>query len=169
MNKERILRLASRLDKVQTEHFNIDRWYQKNGNKPKEVAMKRGQIVVLNEGFCGSAACVLGHAALIKDFNKEGLYVTIDPYGDTGRVVYYKDDNYQGSGFTAGSLFFDIPEEDAAVLFGAVERGRYWEKLYNKTDGKIDPKDVAAALRAYVETEGGNLREIRATVDAGKY
>lgn len=88
MNKERILRLASRLEKVNPEHFDIRNWWANSTrNEVEEVtivdhpaynSITRNKKLIVKEGFCGSTACVLGHAALIKEFNQEGLYIKIN-------------------------------------------------------------------------------------------
>lgn len=163
MNKERLLRLASRLEKVASEHFNINKWYNKNGGVPAQVekVTEYGEKKILSEGFCGSVACVLGHAALIKDFNEQGLFVVVDDYTESGRVGFFSEEG-ASFGFTAGEKFFEIPIEDAAVLFGAVESHRVWSRLYKEPESSlITPQSVAAALRNYVATDGGSLVEAR--------
>lgn len=158
MNKQRLLRLCERLDKVNPDHFDIGTWYRKGSQQVKKLSSD-GKI--LDEGFCGSNACVLGTAALIKDFNKEGLYIRLIG-GYDGHVVYDKDGVYKTDA-EAGALFFDIPEQDARFLFYTPDEidfdfaclcANNVRSFYDPSRRIIAPEMVAKRLREYVETDG---------------
>ena len=205
LGKQRLLRLADRLDKVANEHFNISHWYdamdrhrydQEVGKylppimrgefaKTKRLRGKVGGLkrnacdpafyvselektveveVVLDEGFCGSTACVLGHAALIKEFNEQGLYVAVGVSGSQrgkGDVVYEKN-GVIVDGWNAGAEFFELHPDHANALFYGMNR-QAARSLYKEGSddscGKITPQEAAAGLRKYVETNGEALQK----------
>lgn len=174
MNKERLLRLADRMDKVKPEHFDIRSWSSiltDDGTIPDYVTFehKGDRKVLLREGFCGSTACVLGQAALIKEFNNDGLYIDLNGDGRQARtghatVVYFDGENNHFGQF-AGQKFFDIPLRDASLLFFTKEENittAFYLNNIEKTEydhHEIEPKHVAAALRRYVETDGASLKD----------
>lgn len=166
MNKERLLRLASRMDKVAVEHFDIGLWHSmtKSAIRPetKVEVDDDGRTILLHEGFCGSTAqlsaanpypCVLGHGALIREFQEAGLNIEIH---ETGASVIFKDENgNRYTGGRAGAQFFDIPEWHAAILFMADGNDRRTSFFYESGHTEeITPQQVADALRKYVETDG---------------
>jgi hypothetical protein len=204
LTKKRLLRLADRLDKVKPSHFDIWTWYgvsdkkavtaltQQGGfNETAELGkitrdryfggaegwktVKEPRKVLLDEGFCGSVACVLGHAALIPEFNKAGLYVDVTKitrqieeakkeefytfYSGDGEVVY-RDPKVKGAKikqhFDAGQEFFGLTEEQADMIFGG-ERSPYFYGTSNPT-----PKNVAKKLRKFVESNGAYGDEVEA-------
>lgn len=129
MNKERLLCLASRMDKVAVEHF--------------DIGLRHSM----------TPACVLGHGALIREFREAGLNIEIH---ETGASVIFKDENgNRYTGGRAGAQFFDIPEWHAAILFMADGNDRRTSFFYESGHTEeITPQQVADALRKYVETDG---------------
>ena len=127
MNKERLLRLASRMDKVQQDHFDIGSWFDANtaateysgGSLIKEKSVveevEPDLVKLIEPNFCGSTACVLGHAAQIKEFKQAGLHLvirkdrhwnfTLGAYGEEfdytgdGSVFLYGENGEQGRGY----------------------------------------------------------------------
>ena len=95
MNKERLLRLASHLDGLDTKGFNMDYWWK--------------------ESHCGTVCCVLGPATTIPEFAEAGLRLSSDP-PEVGKTVLFGDNE----GFNAATAFFDLPSRrDALHLFDA--------------------------------------------------
>lgn len=165
MHKERILRLADRLDKVLPEHYDPSSWFS-TPVRLYELIEKRvvkeefGRTILLKEGFCGSVACTLGHAALIPEFIKDGLHISFGS-DQTFGTVYYKNQhgNFAG-GAAGGALFFDIPENHAEIMFFTHGNENITESFYGVDSASlVTPKIAAAALRKYVETDGENMEE----------
>lgn len=158
MNKERLLRLASRMDKVKDEHFNIEWWYSPADDYEElaKTAQFREDGMLARENACGSVACVLGHAALISDFIEQGLgYIpTYEQYGgpDSPRILTDMKITYNGKYYEeAGKEFFGLNDDQTPMLFGL---GGPYDYLYFFD---ITPKNVAKALREFVETDGASL------------
>src|SRR5260370_769502 len=61
---ERLLRLASYLEKLPRDKFRFDSWIQFEGSD-----------LYNNDEFCGTKACALGHAALMPEFRQLGLRI----------------------------------------------------------------------------------------------
>lgn len=143
----------------------------------KWVEKKIDRTVLLDEGFCGSVACVLGHAAMIPEFTRKGLYVEVTDiqkikdnrlkdgytfYGGEGDVVY-KDPKHPRkklkNGFSAGAAFFGLTVEQADAVFGGERSGIF----YNMTgDKEPTPKRVAKYIRKLVESNGAYFDEVEA-------
>lgn len=167
------------MDKVKDEHFNITSWssigaLDYGGSLPDYVQYEeRGKNkVLLREGFCGSTACVLGQAGLIKEFNEQGLYIELSgsgrnsAFGMATMLYVEPETDVEYTGVYAGQRFFDLPmsvaellfyvnDEEATVNFylgGARDGVRYREEDADS----ITPKHVAAALRKLVETDGAS-------------
>ena len=89
MNKERLTKLAEHLRTVSPENFNMENWQ------------------------CGTAACAVGHACMIPEFNSQGLTLTS---GGSPTVPSYERDTGWSIGWTAVRDFFDLGAE-AMELF----------------------------------------------------
>lgn len=164
------------------------------------------QKVVIKEGACGTAACVFGHAAFVPEFQEAGLSFRTgwareraDGKTEIGAilVVYEnpegpdpKDDFYGGvyDGVPAASRFFDIPEEDAYVLFSSTGNGPTFcfytglpasefvpltmdedssESLTDKHFYEhVDLRTVAGKLREYIATGSELFSPIRADLSS---
>lgn len=184
--KKKLLRLCDRLDKkatkavlnngfakVQKIGTVTEKIYQRNPDGAwggKWVPKKYDRVVLLDEGFCGSTACVLGHAAMIPEFTRKGLYVEVTDiqkikdkrladgynfYGGEGDDVFKDPKNPRKkikNGFDAGMKFFGLCESHAVMMFG----GELTRAFYGSDDNtkNITPKRVAKYLRKYVETNG---------------
>lgn len=206
LTKKRLLRLADRLDKVKPSHFDIHTWYGINsdtaikkfcslgfgkvkeiGKKTEEVSdytggfvtkkVKKSRYALLDEGFCGSVACVLGHAAMVPEFNRAGLYVEVTGlqekieegrayWGGEGGIAYRdpkKPKSKLYESFEAGMKFFGVPEAHAVLMFGGeYSRQFYGFDLCNDNHANITPKRVAKYLRKYVESNGQYADDVMA-------
>lgn len=135
----------------------------------------RGARVVVKEGACGSAACVLGTACL--EMSEEtGLSFITGPLrelAETGvryasaLVPSFDDGAKLHKEWRAGAAAFDIPIEHSFILFGSkydiptimfycdVDRCEAWQianqELFNVL---VTPKLVAKRLREYVLNGG---------------
>lgn len=152
INKERLLRLASRMEKVKAEHFDIGTWYDPRKVMGFDDLAEKAEFsedkILLREGFCGSVACVLGHAALIPEFNNQGLGIKVEK-GSEGMYPTIVYDGRQNT--NAGAEFFGLSYMQASLLFGV---GGRWREFYTGAWKEITPQHVAAALRRFVETDG---------------
>ena len=189
MNKERILRLADHMETVDKRKYLQSRWLDGIVSSRTaifdKVADKHFRVTP-KEGFCGTAACVLGHAAMIPDMGvaifAEAEYVLVrngrresGDFGvysidDKGHPLKDKHGDYV-SGFDAGMQAMGISAADAEVIFGSTNHQtkafylgcRTYQELLDK-DGissvfheVVTPAVVAAALRRYVETDGASM------------
>lgn len=133
MNRERLLQLRKHMTKVRpTKHraFNMDHWFRADVGEVKVKVDNRG--VCTNQTECGTAACLLGHAALMPSFQKAGLKLVpqgtydhqeLSEDGEEGitqrttmQPVYRK-----ALGFDAGAAFFGITDQQARYLFDPSE------------------------------------------------
>jgi len=189
MNKERILALADHLDKVRKSKFSLSSWYtipDEDDTKalrkieknlipaPAKESDYRVKNFFLKEGFCNTTACVLGHAATMKEFNEAGLGVNFNVWADeedevslsdladaSVDVVYIKGKRTYYSN-EAGAAFFGIPKKHADILFaaGSGTQTRFYFGGEEGYAGDITPKQVAKALREYVATNGKSLAKL---------
>lgn len=168
MNRERLLRLADHMERVDPQNYDQGSWLEVEPGaiSPAPSEFDHGRLIV-REGACGTTMCVLGHAvAAVPDaelwFAGEHFpfWVVIrnrDPH--TGLVF---------EGFRAARHAFDLPEDHAPVLFGGTDEPStyifYTGQAYDYDKGENDfrdlvtPTTVAAALRRYVETDGETAR-----------
>jgi hypothetical protein len=158
MNKERLLRLADRLDKVKTKHFYFGQWFETPDKYERKIERRtlariKNGFKLMDEGFCGSIACVLGHAALINEFRDKGLNIFFPTTDATVGSVRYKGH----SNDAAGAEFFDIPRKHAASMFLPTDATLIFYEA--KDTNNITPKKAAKAIRKYVETDGKFLEE----------
>tara|TARA_B100000749_G_C18442568_1_gene472887 strand:+ start:2511 stop:3188 length:678 start_codon:yes stop_codon:yes gene_type:complete len=160
--------------------FELDSWFRFDETTvggfdasqgiPKDKIFKGedGQTY-MKEGFCGTAACVLGHAAFLKDFIDEGLRVRVgerEPGSLYVRpwtmVISYKDPNNPNAqeyhDTSAGHHFFQLPFLLADLLFATSD---YAYRLYTvgtPKEGQVyDNEDVPAEIVAdYLERAVAN-------------
>jgi hypothetical protein len=114
-----------------------------------DLTLDRGGVhygtVKITEGFCGTAACIAGHACFIPEFYEAGLRMRVG-YNTISGVVYSGVPYFEGgTGIDAMAEFFDIPMEHADILFGSV--GGYTSDFY----GKLTTENVGKKLREYAE------------------
>lgn len=121
MNKDRLLTLARYLPTVKVETFKLSDWQ------------------------CGVAACAVGHACSIPEFQAEGLTLCAVTPGSTPRstlavaaVPSYRNER----GWDAVKEFFDLSYDDAEYLFS---RFRY--------PGNVTPTDVADRIMNFTRVK----------------
>lgn len=129
MNTDRLLKLADRLDTVPPDRFDLDAWFQS-----------------FTEDECGTAACAVGWACTIPEFNAAGFRAEMSDDGyclcpqyipaDTGPVY---------TSWAAVREFFGLTQPEADRLFFA---GSY------PLDSDPTPAEVAARIRGFVRQEG---------------
>lgn len=167
MNKQRLLRLADMIEKVSPDKYRQRTWLSAD---PRNTDSWKFELVherrVLKEGFCGSAACVLGHAAMDEEFRKEGLVHYRFGGGDCS-VGLITEGSFVDDPIIAAMQFFDIDEASAMTLFDGGEDlfhdsgsplGFY--SYYVEEGGrKVKPRHVGKAIREFVETDGGNVED----------
>ena len=166
---DRLAHMAAIMDKVAKtipKTFNIGQWFAAGPNRASAVI--DGQFdfdgedvqkypVKVEEGFCGTSACVLGHAALDPVFREQGLYVELATFvGHNGSIrvddTAIKYDVFEDA--EAGAAFFGLSETEAEVMFGMHDNtARYYGR---EADHEIQAEDVAIRLkRAVAERDLG--------------
>lgn len=110
MNQERLTTLAKHLRTVPPENLDMSNW------------------------TCGTAACAVGHACMMPEFNEQGLNL----------LAYHRTPNYAGeSGWGAVEAFFDLGWPAAWNLF----ESRHYPK-------PPTPTEVADRIDDFVEHDG---------------
>lgn len=99
MNKERLLKLAEKLDSVPPDSFGMYHWYS-NGCSTS----------------CGFKACAAGWAATIPEFAEAGFVIE---YSTKGLSCGPRFNQYEG--FAAVQSFFGIDSSAADYLFGSYD------------------------------------------------
>lgn len=153
---QKLARLARHLEDVNPKKFDISRWVTDSIDPAlvEENIDSNGCIAL--EGFCGTVACVLGHAAFIPEFREAGLLpcmLSKHVKTDSGvGVVVYGD----LSGSRAGAEFFDIPVQDAKIIFGDSIASSHFYLKYLKVypASKVNAAQAAEMLRRYVMSDG---------------
>lgn len=124
MQVERLKKLRARLARLRpSKHrqFSMNYWFKAaldEEAKPKFKVLADGTCKVVGfetKPVCGSAACALGHAALMPEFRKLGLKLVYENNVDgevLGTVKYRgQEDQY------AGAAFFGLTLQEAHMLF----------------------------------------------------
>lgn len=164
MNTERLLISAQIMDEVQARpdlQYDQSFWMKPDFEKINAAFPSKEPIQLLPpEDFCGTTACWLGQCALSDKL--PGLVVLGSwsgrvPRLHIGLVADEEAGPYRKTDTEAAAEFFGIPEDHAMVLtadYADQEDGFYhWsENLPASRDAQA--RDVASALRRYVETDG---------------
>lgn len=172
MHKERLLKLAERMDETKPKKFYIGSWMSPSIDEKRVIKNFDPETKeVALEGFCGTVCCVLGHAAFMPEFREEGLTILATKFTDwylgrdsisNGLVAYRnpKTGRITKDPIRAGQRFFDLPKSHAECIFATGSETYSTEKFYGATrKDEITPKKVAKALRRYVEE--GNMKWAR--------
>lgn len=118
---ERLLKLADHLDTVPRAQLNMGTWK------------------------CGTVACAVGHAAMMPEFNAEGLRMISEAgnhrYGDA-YPCYTEGIKTHYSPWDAAMKFFGLSWQDANHLFSSTHY-----------DLPPTPAEVSARIRGLVEGE----------------
>lgn len=143
--------------------FDINEWLYVDGQDKPENYDKSGACLI-KEGFCATAACALGSAALYEPFNKMGLKVFKNVPQFNGVI-----------GFDAGVDFFGISLEESYFLFNPssydeddslsdfTKNGAYnTQNIEPKVSGakhvrgKVKPKHVAERVKFLIDWYSNN-------------
>jgi len=144
VSNRRLLKLAEHLDTIPVEAFNIHHWVSLNEKDTvwAPEVKKLEQYDSISEGVlanveCGFAACAVGHASSIKEFQQEGFRMLHDE--EFGPIY----PSYRGRhSFAAVNLFFGLDDEEAQMLFQSTGYGTR----------NVTPYDVAKQIRTFVNT-----------------
>lgn len=89
-----------------------------------KIEIKDGKAcVIVEDNFCNTSACVLGHAALIPEFKKLGLGIKFYTHGQlsadsaVGGDVVLSAGGHRYFGVDAGKVFFGLTDGEAKALF----------------------------------------------------
>lgn len=120
MNKERLLRLADYLEKVDADRFNLGMWGEPG----------------FEEDVCGTMACACGWATVL--FKDEGLKLV--PNTLLTRDLYYDGE----INWNAADAFFDLVDDQAWWLFSH----HAYDPVYE--EDMIGPSRVVERIRGFV-------------------
>lgn len=148
MNVQRLKELAKLLHSIKVTDevdFDMGGWVTKTlfcGG----LKVKQGKVEI-EEGFCKTSACILGHAAMHKPFITQGLKAVFKPSYASDEVVS-GEVQYRGKkAFEAGAAFFGLDQYDAEGLFnggfrtpkqGAIAVERLIKKLEKEAKEAVD-------------------------------
>lgn len=129
MNKERLLKLASFLDTLPPERFDIQHWVRYDwGGKP--------------DLSCGTSACALGWATTIPEFREAGLRLRQTTWGFVGvwcPGVEETDSHHHSMSQEAAQVFFGLAKKEADRIF--------MPDYYDYDGEDVKPVDVAERIR----------------------
>lgn len=136
MNKERLIKLKEFLSTVDVNRFNMKTWFETTDVDEScdmtsvfffDVEDDEEQLphFPVKEVSCGTAACAMGWACMIPEFQKEGLQL-VCPESEYPRNKFqgtpiYNDGKNVHSEFGACVEFFDITWKQAYYLFDPSE------------------------------------------------
>lgn len=108
--------------------------------------------VILKEGFCGTAACVMGTAALNMGDVGLGLWRLPYSYGDEAPAVglTLNEGSVTTNWDIIGEKLFGMTPEESGVAFD-VDCGSTREFYGGDARSSLTPKQVAKGLRAFAE------------------
>jgi hypothetical protein len=150
MNVERLTRLAEVLEAqkfVAKAEFKLDEWFEADSHENFKIF---GEAIETNEGemwqvdptsiACGTAACACGHAAMMPEFQAEGLKLLADCC-DNQAVPYFDG----LTGWLAVQKFFDLEDHEATELFT--------KSAYVFSDQAGEAADVAKRIRDFIKEQ----------------
>lgn len=145
MHKKRLLKLADLMDAVADRDpkagpkFDIATWGKTKTNSEGLADFDKHPVL-----SCGTAACILGEAALSGAFKRQGLKYDVNVFGHI--TVRLGAD----CGFEAAQSLFGITSEEADAIFSDSE-------LYGPDRmprGKRGARKAAKVIREFVERGG---------------
>ena len=106
---ERLAKLARFLKTVESKHFDLSSWCNIKCCDGKDVPENDVTIKII-EANCGSTACALGWAAIMPEFRKKGLKLSISNKVSLGISNKVSLDTTRGhfDNFDAGVEFFGL-------------------------------------------------------------
>lgn len=177
MRADLLLALADHMETVSDEAY--DQRHFCISDRAIDVAHwgRLGGFAVAPEGFCGSSACILGHAPSVPAIREAGLIIIA--FGSTPTlggmharafavVSIDVDTGDLRTSIEAAARTFDIPQDHAAVIFGEPANPRTTALFTGEpgADFEVTPVEAAAVLRRYVETAGETVKSAIALGDA---
>lgn len=121
MHRQRLKTLAAHLEQLR-KPLNMEAWFSD----------------------CGTAACAVGHACSLPEFQQEGLYAGCSQITRRGLVPSFDSEQ----GWDAVQLFFHLTYSQAKWLFG--------ESAYESEsdeEGMIEPSAVATRISSLIEKD----------------
>ena len=173
MKKKELLALADYMELVDAAAYDQSSWLDRlKPDKILGIDQETG-AVRLSEDFCGTSACVLGHAVFAPALKHLGLFLNLRPSFSSEResdtvtidgtrylcrypeICTVDDDGHVVEGFETACIAFDIPEDHAEVIFGPnTADTRFFYLGEEGSPDDLTPTVVASALRDYVATNG---------------
>jgi len=157
MNKELLLKSAEIMDNLDPKIYNQSDWF----TRPKFE--RKDPETGLPEGFCGTAACWLGHMAISPEIPGIQVMDRGESHPNPDYRYYAGNGNPSQSSGQIASKVFDIPYEHVMEMVGSMANrpgGFFW---YASDAGVASPtKMVASAIRNYVETNGEIMDQFEA-------
>ncbi len=180
MNKERLLALADYMHGVKRTKYD-------QGSFADDLDPKRVKIIevearnvneesdyhrfqpILEEGFCGTTACVFGHAAFVPALIEAGLYIRVYGKELTNKGLYgsaeiaaVDSEGREVTDYDAAVHIFGIDYDHACLMFGGSSplNRHFWAGKRGLGSKDITPKMIAKALRKYVATDGKSLQDL---------
>lgn len=150
LRRTRLLMLANRLENLPKElQFDFRSWAYHSGVHPPE-----------DDNYCGTKACVLGHAALMPEFRAAGLRLQWEPVeGETDMLSGWHAVIHYGQQVSdiAGAAFFGLTHSEARGLF--LGDGPYGNDHSDNIEGRIEMLRILAAksLNQLQEETGGTI------------
>jgi hypothetical protein len=177
MNKERLLLLADHMEKVRPENYDqnvviegdIDTF--EDADEEYKSGYYEYRPLKLKEGFCGTTACVMGHAPFVPEFADLGMRIYAsrsktyaDAQFDVGGIVLLRASAPRPLyDFDAAREFFDLTYEQSNVLFSSADEGETRAFYTGSFDGdftEVTPQIVAQKLREFVATDGASVDKV---------
>jgi hypothetical protein len=158
MNIERLELLATVLEQqtfAAPAAFHLDHWLKAPADLPST-----GEVVQLLGGAksivvdpvkvqCGAAACACGHAALMPEFQSQGLKLVVPVWGARHAQPFYEG----REGWAAIENFFGLNDSWAQYLFNAESYDDEPDVMFDDGIPLVTPDMVAKRIRALVSDE----------------
>jgi predicted nucleotidyltransferase len=175
MNKANMLALASYLENIDKERFNLQYWFSEFDFDYDEFDVSYEDIdksVFLKKGFhsCNTAGCIAGWAAAFvyddyknfKESNPERVDISLSEYMEKIYIPQNRVQNYKNycidsvSAVDEGRVFLDLKASEASQIFFA-DKDSLWFKYHEELGLDVDLSDMEAY--GYEEHEIGEIFE----------
>lgn len=146
MNFKRLKQLKHMMENHDTIFASKGREQQRDG-KNKKVKLKFS----IHHWHCGTSACALGSAALYPPFVRQGLKLNANR---TFPVLVGEDNQSGWCGYEAGSVFFDLTEDESYFLFHpgvySIEDGLHRDYLIKVLKRHAQSHDIPKYLKSMI-------------------